>query len=205
MAVSQGNAALVYLLLEYNANFQVKDFYGRSAIACAIEYERESMEKIAKILLQYYVKQQFRSVLVHGNDLRVMTSKKPLEEYKIECENELTRMKDEVVSDNISMYTILNKSVDCLALCLGNESIVDYFVSADIEGCYPIYCDMLRIHFDLALERKQLLDNAKITLHVLFQKVIQNLGYDSVPDVIIKYLLDMYNVRDLQKISLILG
>lgn len=110
-------------------------------------------------------------------------------------------MKQSILCDNFSMYAILSRDVRALALCLRNKKIVDCFTEEEVEGKYPIYCDMLRIRFDLAFERKELMDSARVVLDLLFRGVVEELGYETLPDTIVQKILNYFNIRDLNNIK----
>lgn len=203
VAVSKENATLTYLLLEYGADFQAKDTYGRTPIFCAVEYGRESLEKIAKILVMQRAKQEFRSRSINEEDLMTIYSRKWLEDFRLDCVSELSKMKENILCDNFSMYAIIHRNVDSLTASLRNINIVDAFKLEDIERKYPIYCNMLRMHFDLALERMELLDFASLVLNLIFKSTSETLGYEMFPDVVIQKVLHYFHVRDLRKIRLI--
>ncbi|XP_031785037.1 ankyrin-1 isoform X2 [Nasonia vitripennis] len=204
VAVSQASVALTYLLMEYGADCTFKDVYGRTALSCAVEYERESLKKVARILIMYHVKHAFQNAKISDYDSETIRSKKWLQELKSGCEDELVKMKESILCENFSMYALLTKSVFSLAVCLRNEKIVEYFMVEDVEGKYPIYCDMLRIRFDLALKRKKLLDSARSALDLVFRNIVKELGYETLPDIVVQKILDYCNLRDLSKITDIL-
>ncbi|OXU31849.1 hypothetical protein TSAR_016758 [Trichomalopsis sarcophagae] len=204
VAISQASVALTYLLMEYGADCTFKDVYGRTALSCAVEYERESLGKVARILIMYHVKQAFQNAKISDDDSETIRSKKWLQELKSGCEEELVKMKESILCENFSMYALLTKSVFSLAVCLGNEKIVEYFMVEDVEGKYPIYCDMLRIRFDLALKRKELLNSARSALDLVFRNIVKELGYETLPDIVVQKILDYCNLRDLSKITDIL-
>lgn len=149
----------------------------------------------------YHVKQDFQKAKISEDDCETIRSKKWLQDLKFDCEDELARMKENNLCENFSTYALLSKSVLSLAVCLGNEKIAERFMVEDVEGQYPIYCDMLRIRFDLALKRKELLDSAKSVLDLVFRSIVKELGYETLPDMVVQKILDYCNLRDLSKIT----
>ncbi|KAJ8684072.1 hypothetical protein QAD02_019864 [Eretmocerus hayati] len=201
VAVTKGNTALTYLLLEHGANLETKDVYGRTALTCAVEYEKESLERVAKILVMYRVKREFRNFKANKEEVENIRSWQWLEDFRMDCFLELFKMKEDILCDNFSMYGILRRSIKSLAHCLSNENIANYFLSGNIDDRYPIYCDMLRIHFDLALERKNCLDYAKAVLDKLFMGIMTKLGFSLLPNIVVQRILDYCCLEDLKKIK----
>ena len=203
MAVSRANASLAYLLLEYGADCEVKDVYGRIPLRCAVERELASLNDITKILVMHSAKREMENLSVSKEDTDIIESRKWLSVFRNNCMTELSMMKTDVLCDNFSMYGMISKSVDLLTLCLENETIVNAFVSRKIEEKYPIYSKMMKIHFDLALERKILLDDGIVALNVTFENIAEQLGYELFPDMIVRKILSYFTLRNLQKLRLL--
>lgn len=203
VAVSKGNALLTYLLLEYGADSEVKDLHGKTALHYAFEHEHYLLEIIAKVLVKNRVKREFQGLRVNLEDGEIIRSKKWLEEFRQECELELTRMRRDVVCDYLTLYSIFTKSVDSLAICLGNENVQDALVFNEIKRRYPIYYVTLRYHYQLASKRKELVDAATYALNLLFRDLARSLGYGLMPSVVVQNILEFCSLRDLSKIKLI--
>lgn len=204
VAVSKGNALLTYLLLEYGADSEVKDLHGKTVLHYAFEHEHYLLEIIAKVLVKNRVKREFQNLEVNEEDGNIIKSRKWLEEFRMECEMELSRMRRDTVCDNLTLYSIFTRSVDSLAVCLGNENIQYALVFNEIKRKYPIYYVTLRYHYQLASKRKELVDAATYALNLLFQDLARSLGYAIMPSVIVQRILEFCSLRDLSKIQLIL-
>ena len=198
VAVSNGYFILVYLLLEYGADFEAKDFYGRTPLSCALEYERNYLQKVTEILVMQRAKKQYLQGKFNVDDLENIHSRKWLKEFFTRCNSELEMMKEDYMCKSVTVGEILNKNLEQLTMLFRNESVVKSLSLKDFESKYPIYCDMFRIHVDLALERRKFLDLTKYLLNNIFENTIEQLGYESLPDVILEKISSYFCLREMK-------
>jgi hypothetical protein len=72
---------------------------------------------------------------------------------------------------NVSFYDILTKEMDQLAMCAGNESIVQILRSDDYKERFPMYASMINSNFRKGERRKELLEQG----HKVFHSFCNNL------------------------------
>jgi hypothetical protein len=146
-------------------------------------------EIVAEILEHHIVKMKTASLYVSNKNLQSVSNDDGIRDFQNECEEEIARLKREKVTDaNVSLYDILTKGTNQLAMYAGNDSIVQVLKSDDYKRYFPIYASMINCNFRKGERRKQLLEQGDKVFHFLFNSFPQ-LPHDCT-DKIFSYLHD---------------
>lgn len=163
----------------------------------------ESLE-LGKMLIRIAVYQQFRGKRqTNKSDYDLIESIDAFREFKLACEQELTRMRENVIWDHLTVYSILERDIEPLAKCLSNYQVIHHFAQfqGKMELDFPIYYEMLKLKFDLGMERKRHLDLAVELIDDLFKPTMMKLRVAGVPYVVIEKVLDFFTWADLKYLN----
>ncbi|XP_076288512.1 transient receptor potential cation channel subfamily A member 1-like [Lasioglossum baleicum] len=179
-AVKKYQVEVAKLLINYGANVNVKDSQGKTPIVYAIEKRDTIMTELLlingadvkddstvlfmnsatiKLLKQHIAKVRAAGLHVSERNLLWITNDREINNFLIECEEEIEIMKREKIDNSyVSFYDILTKNISQLAK---NESIVQAFKSDDYKIKYPIYASMIDSRFGRGVEREELLEQVR--------------------------------------------
>lgn len=93
-------------------------------------------------------------------------------DFREQCKNEVKNlMEQEIPKTNVRYKDILSKNRNTLATYAENEDIVEALTSANLNGEFPIYANLLKAKFDKGVNRKYLLKQSSRLQDFIFSEL----------------------------------
>ncbi|OXU30442.1 hypothetical protein TSAR_011978 [Trichomalopsis sarcophagae] len=209
VAVAVEDENMMKILLEYNADVNAIDKSGKTPLSLAFEVahmrsiynpwngfcpmhtEIGCDDNMFELLVKHIAKLNF---VCEENQKMIVNSEK-LNLFYRDCQAELTKMKENKVCDNISMYKVLTKSMNIVVGYTRNANLSKILELDLYANEFPIYYQMLRERFYKAESRKQLLESSTATFRSLVKPF-------SLPDLVTNEILSYLTMEDLVSLKI---
>ena len=113
--------------------------------------------------------------------------------FRTNARKKVKNMKSEKFVDTfITVYDILTKDANQLAMYVKNKSIVEAFGSGDYNEKFPIYASMLNRNFRNGEKRKEFLERGKQIFYSFFQNIPE------IPRVCSEKIFSLLSDRDIR-------
>lgn len=171
-AAENANYRIINLLLDHGADINFKCKSGKlpyvlkkGRLCCGSFAEMMNAFQQKVILLQtanLFVSEQH---YLKPGDIKITN-------FRNECQKEMEILKsDKIDNTNISVYDILVKDVNTLAVYVGNTNVVQVLRSADYKTKFPIYAHMIKSNFRKGMKRREVLERCKNVWQALFHQL----------------------------------
>lgn len=157
-----------------------KSLVGESDILC-VEYYISIFNHILQLrILNYHVNEQnqalYREILlnVHSVDHNKYFEPDHLISLGIKFDNEIDFMKKTFITNKITLYNLLFCSDNTLTRYCENKNFQQILEPSNLKSKLPSYGWLLRIKYQKGKTRKDLLNEAKYVLGLLFQQLPEN-------------------------------
>lgn len=209
VAVAVEDENMVKILLDYNADVNAIDKSGKTPLSLAFEvaYMRSiynpwngfnpihsqagSDDNIFELLIKHLAKLAY----VSEENSRMINNDDQLHQFYVNCQMELSRMEQDRVCDNISMYKVLTKSIHTVLAYSRNKNLAEIFESDLYAREFPIYYPMLKNRFRKAYHRQKLLESSALTFATLLRPY-------SLPDLVTSEILSYLSIEDLTNLKI---
>lgn len=108
-----------------------------------------------KVLVVHLVQELAEGRSAKDTHLEIIASNEQLKDFKVTCEEELERIRqDKFEGTNVSLYDVWKSNLNQMTALLMNKAIGDSLVPGEIKRTYPIYSDRIIKTLRKGFERK---------------------------------------------------
>lgn len=137
-----------------------------------IDYHNINWKKfddfLGKVIMKLHYQNKFIPSKYKGHFGRSLE----LTKLRKKCERELGRMKATFVQDfNFSLFDFFTESLEKSSNLLSNNAVVEAFRKTNFKAKFPLNADLIMIHFEKSLEKREFLDDGKKCLQTLFPEL----------------------------------
>lgn len=193
LAVEENSQELVNLLLRHGADINIEDRSSKTPLLYSMHVNNDRIY----YALQDHVKKLriINFVISEKNESCYFWKWKlmdPDDKFYLQCTAELNRMKDLKVDQYSSLYNIIFRNPNEMALHVRNDSFKQILTSSDFDTTFSLYGYLIKLQFKNGLARQVLIKPAKDSLEYLTGLSMP----DACSETIFKYLTNEH-MKDL--------
>lgn len=188
------NLAGAYALLQHGADINIEDSIGKTPLSyCMHVFHniyyifQDHIEKLRVINFHVSEKNESCYFKLRGSYKRFKRKWKDVEhddDFSNKCTDELKKMKSVRVDNYSSLYNIIFKNANEMALHVRNDTLKDLIKSSDFDKTFSLYGYLIKLQFKKGLAREVLMRPAKESLEFLIGTSMP----DSCSETVLKYL-----------------
>ena len=212
VAVAVEDENMIRILLEHNADVNAVDKSGKTPLSVAFDVAHmrsiynpwngfcsmhsETTRGFDDNTFELLVKHIAKLSHVCQENLKMISNDEKLRGFYSDCQGELTRMQEDNICENISLYKILTRSIYTLVGYARNEDLRAILETDAYAENFPIYYAMLKDRFLKADSRRQLLDSSAVTFDDLVRP------FTLLPELAVDQILSYLTTDDLVNLKM---